>query len=394
VELGGVCAEPGGVRAVAADLPISDAELVRAALAGDRDALGSLVLRHWPTAVVLAARVLGSRELASDAVQEAAIAAMTGLDRLRSPDRFGAWFCGITLHVSRRWLRQLRYELPAVEADPTCLEPGPAEVAELADIAARVRAAIALLADGQAEAVRLFYLQGLSHREVAAELGISPGAVKARLHQARAALAPRLAEVIDIAERKPMSATDNDAGNGSRWVDSQIAEIRLTPGKDDQPGHYVMIIAETGGGRQLPIWIGPAEATALAMALESAETPRPLTYKLAASLVSAAGAGISEVRITRLEPPVFYAAVVVNGANGLREVDARPSDAVNLALTAGVPIRVDVALFDHELRPEWAGDLAASSVVTTDLVAELYKRFADAAREFRCGGAPADDGPG
>ena len=68
--------------------------------------------------------------------------------------------------------------------------PDPAEAAEIADTAARVRGAIAALADGQQDAVRLFYLQGLSHREVAEELGISAGAVKARLHQARAALAP------------------------------------------------------------------------------------------------------------------------------------------------------------------------------------------------------------
>jgi DNA-directed RNA polymerase specialized sigma24 family protein len=72
----------------------SDADLVRAALLGDKESLGALVLRHWQTAVFLAARVLGSSELARDAVQEATIAAMTGLDRLRSPDRFGAWFFG------------------------------------------------------------------------------------------------------------------------------------------------------------------------------------------------------------------------------------------------------------------------------------------------------------
>jgi RNA polymerase sigma factor (sigma-70 family) len=365
----------------------SDAILVRAALLGDRDAFGSLVQRHWQTAVALAARVLGTSGLAADAVQEAAIAAMTGLDQLRSADRFGAWFCGITLHVSRRWLRQLRSELPRAVADRACLEPGPAEMAELADIADRVRAAIALLADGQAEAVRLFYLQGLSHREVAIELGISPGAVKARLHQARAALAPRLSEVADHAERKPMSATDNETVDRPRWVDAQVTEIRLAPGDDDELARYIMIIAEAGGGRQLPIWIGPTEATALAMALESAETPRPLTYKLAASLVLAAGAAIREVRITRLEPPVFFAAVLVDGAEGLREVDARPSDAVNLALTAGAPIRVDAALFDGELPPECGADLAAGTAVTADLAAEQNRMFAEVTRRFDRGKA-------
>jgi bifunctional DNase/RNase len=54
------------------------------------------------------------------------------------------------------------------------------------------------------------------------------------------------------------------------------------------------------GERWLPIWIGPAEVTALALALESAESPRPFTYKLAASLLQAAGGRLTEVRITRL----------------------------------------------------------------------------------------------
>lgn len=72
-----------------------DADLVREALLGSLVALAELLTRHWDTAVFLSARVLQSTELARDAAQEAAIAAMTDLGRLRSPERFGAWFCGI-----------------------------------------------------------------------------------------------------------------------------------------------------------------------------------------------------------------------------------------------------------------------------------------------------------
>jgi RNA polymerase sigma factor (sigma-70 family) len=376
--------EPAQARDAVAPAAV-DADLVHAALLGDKEALGGLVQRHWQTAVFLAARVLGSQELASDAVQEASIAAMTGLDRLRSPERFGAWFCGITLHVARRWAGQLRSELPGGADDRACPLPGPAEAVERADAAARVRGAIALLADGQAKAVRLFYLQGLSHREVAAELGISPGAVKARLHQARAALAPRLADIAPatgITEGKAMTPTDT--AHGPSWVDAEVTEIRLaSPDEDEERGHHIMIISETGGNRRLPIWIGPAEAVALAMTLESAETPRPLTYKLAASLVNAADAEIAEVRITRLTPPVFYASVLVNSAAGAREVDARPSDAVNLALTAGAPIKVDSVLFETGQLADQADRIAASPVVTADLAAKHLTRINEALTE--CG---------
>jgi sigma-70-like protein len=80
------------------------AELVAAARTGaGQEAFAELVSRHWPAAVALAARVLGSPDLAADAGQEAAVAALVSLDRLREPGRFGAWYCGITLNVARNW---------------------------------------------------------------------------------------------------------------------------------------------------------------------------------------------------------------------------------------------------------------------------------------------------
>jgi hypothetical protein len=341
-----------------------------------------LLARHWDTAVFLATRVLGSAELARDAAQEAAIAAMTDLGRLRSPERFGAWFCGITLNVARRWLRQLRAELPGLPAEAVCPAPGPAELAEAAETSARVRDAIGALPNGQRDAVRLFYLQGLSHSEVAGELGVSVGAVKSRLHQARAALAPRLAQVIDIPKEKSMPQT-----SAVEWVDASVTEIRRSEGQDLLERKYIMILAERDGDRRLPMWIGPVEASALAMAMESAETPRPFTYKLAAGLVDAAGSAIAEVRITSLISQVFYAAVIVQGPGGPREVDSRPSDAVNLALVTGAPIRIDSELFNLATPEECASDFASCPVATAEIAAEAQQRIRE-----RFGSGPAAEG--
>ena len=348
---------------------------MHAARRGLREPMAELLRRHWDTAVMLAARVLGSQDLARDAVQEAALAAMTDLGRLRSPDKFGAWFCGIALNVARKWRRQLRFEVPGLVAD---LAPGsadPAEAAELADTAARVRGAIAALADGQQDAVRLFYLQGLSHAEVAGELGISVGAVKARLHQARAALAPKLIQFTAIPEAGTVTAKQ-----AVQWVDVEVSEIRWSQGEED-PLHrsYVMVLAERDGDRRLPIWIGPAEATGLALLLESVEMPRPFTYKLAAGLVEAAGAALTEVRVTRLLESVFYACVVVQGTNGAREVDARPSDAVSLAMASGSPIRLNGELFGLAAVPDWE---ASCVVATADIAAEAQQRIRERAHQL------------
>ena len=355
--------------------------------------MAELLRRHWDTAVVLAGRVLGSPDLARDAAQEAAVAAMTDLGRLRSPDRFGAWFCGIALNVSRRWRRQLQSEVPGLGPDLALVAADPAEAAETADTAARVRGAIAALADGQQDAVRLFYLQGLSHREVAAELGISIGAVKARLHQARAALAPRLVQFTALPEVCTVTATEQAA----EWVEVVVSEIRRTSDEDLLQRKHAMVLAERGGDRRLPIWIGPAEATALALVLESVETPRPFPYKLAAGLVEAAGSQITEVKVTRLLDSVFYACVVVQGPGGPREVDARPSDAVNLAVASGAPIRLNSELFGaavvHE-DGEKPSSYPVATVATADIAAEARQRMREAAQRRAQRSGPQSGGSG
>jgi RNA polymerase sigma factor (sigma-70 family) len=389
---------------------------VYAARSGLKEPMAELLRRHWDTAVLLAERVLGSPDLARDAVQEAAIAAMTDVERLRSPDRFGAWFCGIALNVSRKWLRQLRSERSGLLPEPPSEAADPAEAAEIADTAARVRRAIAALADGQQDAVRLFYLQGLSHREVADELGISVGAVKARLHQARAALAPKLAQFTTTPEiliqqpeiliqqpeiliqqpeiliQEKEEATAVTATDATEWAEVTVTDIRRSQDEDHSKREHVMVLTERAGDRRLPIWIGPVEATALALTLESVETPRPFPYKLAAGLVEAAGSQITEVRITQLLSSVFYAIVVVQGPAGLREVDARPSDAVNLAVVAGVPIRVNAGLFAETARdPDSEVRRVSFPSATADIAAETVRRLAEQHAK-RLGTPPTDSG--
>src|SRR5207244_4206971 len=112
------------------------------------------------------------------------------------------------------------------------------------------------------------------------------------------------------------------------------------------PALDVILLEQLDGSRTLPIWIGPAEGEALAFALEKAGTPRPMTYGFIASLLDAAGVRLREVVVSRLTGDTYYAEVVIEGASGSARVDARPSDAINLALVAGAPIRVARAVFD------------------------------------------------
>ncbi len=133
----------------------SDFDLVEAARRGDREAFAELIIRHRRTALAVTARLMGSEDLASDAVQEATLLAMTDLDRLTWPERFGAWLCGIALNVARRWLRELRSISLTEGLTVADVAPGPDEQVEAAEFAAAVRRAIAGLADEQRDAVLL-----------------------------------------------------------------------------------------------------------------------------------------------------------------------------------------------------------------------------------------------
>lgn len=92
----------------------------------------------------------------------------------------------------------------------------------------------------------------------------------------------------------------------------------------------------------LPIWIGTMEATAIAAALEGNATERPITHALAVDLVRSMGGSINRVVIDRVEETTFFSTIYLRCANGMfTRVDARPSDAIALAVRAGAPLYVE-----------------------------------------------------
>jgi hypothetical protein len=208
---------------------------------------------------------------------------------------------------------------------------------------------------GQREAVLAFYWQGLSHAETALELGIQPGAVKARLHQARENLAESLSHLIDETEEELVSSVDT-----AEYVDASILEIRSQSVGEFVRRAHVLTLKETRGERRLVIFVGPAEGNATVSLLESVEFPRPMTYQLCVSLIEATKATIREVRLTDFTV-AYLAEIVLDTPSGTHHVDARPSDAINVALVAGAPIRISEPLFD-----KWANEIAHIPVSTLE----------------------------
>ncbi len=104
--------------------------------------------------------------------------------------------------------------------------------------------------------------------------------------------------------------------------------------------------AEDEVKRYLPIWIGPAEADAIAVKLQSVTVPRPLTHDLLNSIIDTLGATIDSIIVSDLKNDTFYAKIILNADGGQIEVDSRPSDALALAVRAEVPIYAEEAVLD------------------------------------------------
>jgi bifunctional DNase/RNase len=112
-------------------------------------------------------------------------------------------------------------------------------------------------------------------------------------------------------------------------------------------GQRVVILKDEKLERYLLIWVGVNESHAIAMELQSEKAPRPLTADLLKSVIDELGAKVTEIGVTELKDDVFFAKVsMVNAQSEKLEIDARPSDAIALAVRTEAPIYVDESILD------------------------------------------------
>ena len=109
----------------------------------------------------------------------------------------------------------------------------------------------------------------------------------------------------------------------------------------------VVILKEKIAERYLPIWIGAAEADAIAVKLQGVTVPRPLTHDLLRSVIDALGATIVSIIVSDLKNDTFYAKIILNVDGGQMEIDSRPSDALALAVRTDAPIYAEESVLDR-----------------------------------------------
>ena len=111
-------------------------------------------------------------------------------------------------------------------------------------------------------------------------------------------------------------------------------------------GAYAILLKENNGNRRLPIIIGAFEAQAIALEIEGIKPPRPLTHDLLKNVIDNLGGTIIEVIIDELRENTFYAKIIIEVSALTNEIDARPSDAIALAVRSQAPIFVAESVMD------------------------------------------------
>lgn len=109
----------------------------------------------------------------------------------------------------------------------------------------------------------------------------------------------------------------------------------------------IVLLREKGGSRVVPIWIGAVEASAIAFEIEGIKLPRPMTHDLLKASIEALGGDVVRVVVVDLRENTYYAIVVVAQDGQMVEIDARPSDAIALALRVQAPVLCDSDVIDR-----------------------------------------------
>ncbi|AEI50731.1 bifunctional nuclease family protein [Runella slithyformis] len=145
--------------------------------------------------------------------------------------------------------------------------------------------------------------------------------------------------------------------------------LGLSPSQS-QAGSFALVLGEEYGNRRLPIIIGMFEAQAIAIEIEKIQPNRPMTHDLFKSFAKAFNYTVNEIIISDLREGIFFARVHCSGADGLREtvVDARPSDAIAIALRFSVPI------YTYETILSEAGIVSGSQSEPDDAIEEIVQQ--------------------
>jgi bifunctional DNase/RNase len=139
---------------------------------------------------------------------------------------------------------------------------------------------------------------------------------------------------------------------GSGEIEVTVESVRVHM----PTGRHVLVLREADQGRLLMIWVGPWEASAIAMKLQGLTPERPLTHDLLVTVLQELDASVARIVISDLADETFHARLVIDRGTGTIDIDARPSDAIALAVRLGAPIFATEDVLDRAATVPDPGD--------------------------------------
>jgi len=352
---------------------LTDAELVARVREGDKDAFGYLVERYQQMVERIARKMIADDWIAHELAQESILQAYLSLHHLRDASRFKSWLYGITLNICRSHLHDQRRDILSLEtilgglrndiANSLDDTVDPQAIAEEHDLHSLVLQAIDDLSSKDKEATLLFYYEQLTLQEIAALLDVPVGTIKGRLHRARKQLQERL-------------STEYAPGRSKRQRRMRMRQVTIDAVREHPDTRQSFVILKDEHDTRLVIWIGKAEALTIAAGLTEVSPPRPMTAHLMASLFDVTGIKLKEVRIEACKDDIFYAVITIAHGNGEHDLDARPSDALALAVLMERPMYVADTLmerFEPAISCEEVGHFTEFREINRDVVLNEHR---------------------
>ena len=315
----------------------NDAELVRKSLVGCKKSFAALYDRYSSLAMLVAIKIVTDQHLAEDLVQESFLQAHLSLYRLKNHKSFKSWLLAIVLNVCKKHLRDRKIDFFSVESVyggiqipsnlDDYLKEDPLYLAERKQLAELVSEAVNLLSPAMRKTTLLYYYQNFDLAEIASVLGVSNNVVRTRLHRARVCLRTYLSKAFAKNDIEIMSPQ-----RSKKMMQVEILDVMHSENSD------AILIMDKARTKILPIFVGKEAGMSIAIWKKAHEMPRPCTYELMANLLDAVKVEVEHVRVESIKEGIFYAVVRLKHGEDVAEVDARPSDAINLALRTDSPI--------------------------------------------------------
>ena len=311
----------------------STIELIDKVIEGDKIAYSSLFYGHYNYCFAKALKIIGDSDVAKDLVQESFIEAYFCIGNLKDKSAFKPWLGGIVKNVCKNYLRIHSRQFKSLKQYVECQHD--IEAQEDGKIIEIITQAIGTLSKPSGDIIFAFYYDGKSILDISSEFGITPALTKVSIHRARKELKAIIEKTSGVEYYKTY--------HKNKKAMKQVKIIDLIPSSNDLKA-WIIALHEEELNLVLPIVITTELAAAMAAGIKGIVLSRPLTHHLLAEVLSTNGIQPESACITNIENGIYHSVLKVKGQHGLQEYDARPSDAINIAIRFGCPIFVSQAV--------------------------------------------------